>query len=121
MEKKLIALAAVLIVFGFFMVGYAHSRNVAAIGPQTSMTGNICGPGESYFGEVSWTHSGTQRMMVAGRDGNKIFDLSKATMKGAPEANEFVTVNYEVRNGDRIVSSVTVVPWKTAGEYVGVY
>jgi hypothetical protein len=118
MKKILMVLAAVFMVFSFSMVGFAHNQNTAGISYQT---GSMCGSGERYFGEVSWVYPSTQSMMVAGRDGNKIFDLSKATMKGFPEANELVTVNYQVVNGDRIVSSVTMIPRKMAGEYVGVY
>ena len=116
MKKILMLLAAVFMVFSFSMVGFAHNQNTAG-----NQTGSMCGPGERYFGEVSWVYPSTESMMVAGREGGKIFDLSKATMKGFPEANEFVTVDYQVVNGDRIISSVTVVPRKMAGEYVGVY
>ncbi len=120
MEKLLMILAVVFMVFGLSMAGFADVRN-QAIGSRMGNMGNqlMCGPGERYVGEIAWVYPNTESMMVSGRDGNKIFDLSKATLKGLPEANEFVAVNYAVVNGDRIVSSVTSIPWKMAGLYVG--
>jgi hypothetical protein len=116
----LVVLAAVFMMFSFSMAGLADVQS-PSIGSQTGKTANplICGPGESYAGAITWVHPSTGNIMVNGRDGHKIFDVSKATMEGLPEANHFVTVNYTVVNGDRIASSVTVVPWKMAHRYVG--
>jgi hypothetical protein len=120
MRKLLITLAVVFMIFSFSMAGFAdvQSQGVASqIGKAVNPL--ICGPGETYAGEIAWVYPGTESMMVSGRGGRKIFDLSKATMEGFPEANQFVAVNYRVVNGDRIASSVTVVPWKMAHRYVG--
>jgi hypothetical protein len=121
MEKILVILAAVFMVFGFSVVGSAHNLNVVGAGYQTGRMGSqlTCGPGEMYVGEVAWVYPNTQSIMVSGRDGSKIFDVSKATMKGLPEADQFVTVKYAVVDGDRIASSVTAVPRQVASLYVG--
>jgi len=128
MEKALVVLAAVLMVFGFSMVGFAYDLNTVGASNQVwKMAGEFtCGPSELYVGEVAWVYPGTERMMVNGPDGSKIFDLSKATfrpfkvpMKDLPEADQFVKVNYTVVNGDRIASSVTEIPRQVASLYVG--
>ncbi len=121
MRRLLVILATALMVFSFSMVGFAYSPDATATAYQTGKMGQqlTCGPGERYSGEIAWVQPDAQSMMVNGRDGSKIFDLSKATLTGLPEANEFVSVNYTVVNGDRIVSSVTVVPQRMASLYVG--
>lgn len=128
MEKLLVILAMVLVAFGFMVFGPAHNLNAVATSyhPEKMDSQMMCGPGELYTGEIAWVYPDTGRMMVNGPDGSKIFDLSKATfkpfkapMKVLPEANQFVTVNYRVVDGDRIASSVTEISRRTASLYVG--
>lgn len=80
-----------------------------------------CGPGEMYTGDVVWVDPNIHRIMVSGRDGSKIFDVSGATMKGLPEDHKFVIVNYTETNGEKIASSVNMVPKRVASLYVGEY
>jgi len=80
-----------------------------------------CGPGEMYTGDVAWVDPDIDRIMVSGRDGSKIFDVSGAVMKGEPEAQQLVVVKYTVTNGERIASSVNAVPQRLAALYVGLY
>jgi hypothetical protein len=174
MEKVLVVLMAVLMMFGFSMVGFASDQNTAGsssnwkqldrianteyagIGEATkiglasggeqlsgldelsgseSQTGSMvgatgmkmdrlatCGPGEIYAGEVAWVDSDIHRIMVSGRDGSKIFDVSGVAVKSLPEINHFVTVEYTVTNGDRLVSSVNTMPKRVfTALYVGDY
>ena len=125
MEKVLVVLVVTFIMLGFSAVGLSYDRHMAGTAGTShqAMVGSElkCGPGEIYTGEVSWVDPDIHRMMVTGRDGSKIFDLSKTSMKGFPEANEFVTVNYTVVNGDRIASSVVTVSKRVASLYVGAY
>jgi hypothetical protein len=72
------------------------------------------GPGEIYTGKVGWVDPNTQRIMISGPDGSKIFDVSGATMKDMPEPNRFVTVKYTETNGKRLASSVVTVPKRVA-------
>ena len=135
MLQPLAILALVLLVVGFSMVGFAREPSVigyayhpdlmlATVG--TSHEANMdrqaaCGIGKAYSGMVSWVDPDQQTMMVSGLDGSKIFDVSKADMKGLPEADHYVTVMYTVTNGDRIASSVTDIPQKLAWMYVSPY
>ncbi len=173
MEKLTVLLAAVLMMFGFSMAGFASDQNAvgsssnwkqldrianteyAGIGEATkiglasggeqlsrldelsgsesqtkSMVGAAgmkmdrlatCGPGEMYTGDVAWVDPDIDRIMVSGRDGSKIFDVSGATMKGLPEDHQFVVVKYTETNGEKIASSVRVVPRRVASLYVEEY
>ncbi len=122
MRKTLMVVAVAFTVLGLSMVGFAALQH-PALGSRTGNGGSTltCGPGETYAGEIAWLYPSTQNRMVAGPDGSKIFDLSQARLQGFPEANEFVTVNYTVVNGDRVASSVTAIPWQVARLYVGEY
>jgi len=80
-----------------------------------------CGPGETYTGAVAWVDPDAQRMMVNGREGSKIFDVSRAVIKGMPETDHFVTVKYTVANGEKIASSVSMIPKSVASLYVWAY
>jgi hypothetical protein len=173
MEKVLMLLVAVFMVFGFSMVGFASDQNTAGsssnwkqldrianseyagIGEATkiglasggeqltgldelsgsesqtpSMRGAramkvdrlaTCGPGEMYVGAVAWVDPDIHRIMVSGRDGSKIFNVSGATMKAMPEADQLISVTYTVTNGERLASSVTAIPWNVAQLYVAPY
>jgi len=149
MEKLLAVLVAVFMMFGLSMVGFASDQNTAGsssnwkqldrianteyagIGASTKiglasggeqLSGATCGPGEIYAGEVAWVDPDIHRMMVSGRDGSKIFDLSGIAAKSLPEINHFVTVEYTVTNGDRLVSSVNTIPKRAfTALYVGDY
>ena len=125
MEKVLVILAAVLMMLSLSMVGFAYHQNtVGTTGTsyQTKMgREGTCGPGEMYTGAVAWVDPDAQRMMVNGREGSKIFDVSRAVIKGMPETDHFVTVKYTVANGERLASSVNMVPKSVASLYVGAY
>lgn len=125
MEKLSVVVAAVLMMLSFSMVGLAYHQNtVGTTGTnyQTKMGHEaMCGPGEMYAGAVVWVDPDTQRMMVNGRDGSKIFDVSGAVIKGMPETDHFVTVEYTVANGERLASSVNMIPKRVASLYVGTY
>ena len=148
MEKLLMLLVAVFMMFGFSMVGFASDQNAAGsssnwkqfdriantdyagIGEATKiglasggeqLSGATCGPGEIYAGEVAWVDPDIHRMMVSGRDGSKIFDLSGIAVESLPEINHFVTVEYTVTNGDRLVSAVRAIPKDFTALYVGDY
>ena len=142
MKKTLMILAAVFMVLSFSMVGFAYYPNVAGTtitpfpyyGYYPNVAGTtgtsyqakadrlaMCGPGEMYTGAVAWVDPDAQRMMVNGRDGSKIFDVSRAVIKGMPETDHFVTVKYTVANGERFASSVSMVPKSVASLYVWAY
>jgi len=125
MEKVLLILAAMLMVLSLSMAGYASDQGTVGTmgtGHQARMERlAACGPGEMYTGDVVWTDPDIQRIMVNGRDGSKIFDVSGAVMKGEPEAQQLVVVKYTVTNGERIASSVNAVPQRLAALYVGLY
>ena len=149
MEKPLVLLVAVFMMLGFSMVGLAFEHNApgslsnwkqldrianteyAGIGAATKiglasggeqLSGATCGPGEIYAGEVAWVDPDIHRMMVSGRDGSKIFDLSGIAVESLPEINHFVTVQYTVTNGDRLVSSVNTIRKRDfTALYVGDY
>ena len=131
MEKMLAVLAAVFLVVGLSTVGLAGEPNVIGyayypdtmlgaveMGQGTSMIGQACGIGEAYSGMIAWVGRDNHAIMVRGEDGSKIFDVSGAAMKGLPKADQFVTVNYTMTNGERIAYSVSEVPKKLAWEYI---
>ena len=126
MERLLVILAAVLMMVSFSMVGSASDQNMmGTTGANHQMmisSQASCGTGEIYAGEVAWVDPDIHRMMVNGRDGSKIFDVSGIGVKGLPEINHFVTVKYTVTNGDRLVSSVNAIPRRVfTALYVGDY
>jgi hypothetical protein len=131
MEKVLALLAAVIMILGFSLTGFAFQQNVIGYAYYpNSMLGTVetghqanvalrstCPPGEAYTGVsraytgvISWVNRDTNDIMVRGQDGNRIFNVSGAHMKGIPEKNQLVTVNYTMKNGDRIASSVASFP-----------
>ena len=100
----------------FSIVGLANGQSMAGssgTGHQTNLQ-VISSPGEVYTGKVGWVDPDMQRIMVSGPDGSKIFDVSGATMKGMPEPDHFVSVNYTVSNGHMLASSVVMVPKRVA-------
>lgn len=126
MEKLLVILAAVFVMLSVSMVGFAHRQNMTGTtgtSYQTQKMGSqaACYTGEIYTGDVVWVDQETHRLMVAGFDGDKIFDVSKASMNGLPETHQFVNVKYTVANGERIASSVTTVPRQVAWLYTPNY
>jgi hypothetical protein len=132
MQKLLVVLAAVVMMVSFSVVGNASTQNMvgtmgashgAMMGAehQTMVSGRTRGgPGEVDAGEVAWVDPEIHTMMVNGRDGSKIFDVSGIAVKSLPGIDHFVTVKYTVTNGDRLVSSVnTVSPRVFTALYVG--
>jgi len=126
MEKLIVILAAAVMMVSLSMVGSASDHSmIGTMGANDQMMMSSqasCGPGEIYAGEVAWVDPDIHRMMVSGRDGSKIFDVSGIAMKGLPEISHFVTVKYTVTNGDRLVSSVNTIPKRVfTALYVGNY
>jgi hypothetical protein len=123
MERPLLVILAVVAVTGLLTIGFAHSRNMMGTTESSYQTGQImdhqslCSTGALYFGEVVWADQSTHRMMISGFDGNKIFDVSEAAMKGLPRVNHFARVEYTLVNGERIASSVASVPANEAYLY----
>ena len=123
MEKSLIVLTAMLMVLSFSVVGFADNQDsLGTMGPdQAKMDQKICGPGEIYTGEVVWVHPSIHRIMVSGVDGSEIFDVSGATVQGTPETDRLVTVKYSETNGEKLASSVEVIPQRLAFVYERFY
>ena len=123
MEKILVILAAALVMLSFSMVGFAYGENMAGTtgtSHQTMMDRQAAwGPVKEYTGEVVWVEPNIHTIMVRGRNGSKIFNVSGATIEGGMlEAHHFVTVRYTgsggsglyLANGERIASSIIMVP-----------
>ena len=107
---------------GLSALGFAYDENTAGVtgmDRNTGLRGQACGPGGVYTGQVVWTDPATQRLMVSGNDGSKIFDVSQAGMSSMPQLNQFVTVAYSEVNGYRIASSVGSDTTQVAFNYEG--
>lgn len=118
MEKLLIILGAVLMMFSLSMVGFAQNQDtVGATGTGHQTEDWLL----SYTGEVISVIQGAHSVVVRGDDGEKVFDVSGATIKGIPEVHHFVTVKYTDMDGKRVASSVNTVPKKVASRMKWLY
>ena len=105
MEKVLVVLMAVLMMLGFSMVGFASDQNTAGTHKEAVMT---------YRGEVTTFDQTAHTIVVKGKEGEKTFDVSQATMKGQIEPEHYVAVKYTETNGKMVASSVMAVSHKAS-------
>ena len=111
MEKPLVIAAAVLMMLGFSMLGFAQNReDVGTPGAGYSTEEGTNNWLSSYTGEIALIDQNSHRLVVKGDEGERVFDVSRATMTGVPETHQFVTVKYTNENEKRVASSVTTVP-----------
>lgn len=62
----------------------------------------------TYKGQVVSYDRTANTLIVAGKDGQRSFDLSKATVNGQLRPNENVVVKYDKKNGEMLASSVDI-------------
>ncbi len=112
MEKLFVILAAMLMVVGFSMAGFAKEATVGACNQiERNMGQPTLG---SYTGEVISIDRNAHTVVVKGDYGNRTFDLSKLAMRDIPALRDIATVEYAKTNGERVASSVMSVPQKEA-------
>ena len=120
MKSMVLVLATVLMMFSFSMVGLAAEQTTTgAMG--TMHHDNMASQAMSYTGVITSVDHNGQIIVVKGKDGDKTFDVSKASMKGIPETHHAVTVKYTESNGKMAASSVTTVPQKASNELKKLY
>ena len=113
MEKLLVILAAVLMMFSFSIIGFAKEATTGAFNWTEQNVGRPILLG-SYTGEVIAIDQNAQSIVVKGNYGNRTFDVSKLAMKDIPELRDITTVEYTKMNGKRVASSVMSVPQEEA-------
>ena len=113
MEKLLVILAAIVMVLGFSIAGFAKEATTGAFNWTEQNIGRPMLLG-SYTGEVISIDQNAQSIVVKGNDGIRTFDVSKLAMKDIPELRDIATVEYTKTNGKRIASSVMSVPQEEA-------
>jgi hypothetical protein len=86
MKRMFAVLVAVVLVLGFSTAGFAHS----------------------YKGRVTSYNQAGSTLTVAGKHGERVFDILKAKMKGVIKPNESVKVSYKNHDGQMVASSVQV-------------
>ena len=110
--KLLVILAAVLMMLSFSMAGFAQTQNTTGtqMGTQTQVMPEKKTEQKvtSYRGEVASIDETTHMLVVKGKEGDKTFDVSQATVKGKIEPDHYVSVKYTETNGKMVASSVTV-------------
>lgn len=80
-----------------------------------SATSGHTGAMDRGYGAVDHTYGGRvvsydetgHRLVVSGKEGDKTFDVSRATMKGTVRPDETVAVRYTEKDGRMVASSVT--------------
>jgi uncharacterized protein YxeA len=112
MKRLLIVLVAVLMMFGFSAAAYAEHGEKAATGgqstvvPEKKMESKEKAVG--FSGTVTAVDKTTKTIVVKGKEGEKTFDVSKAT-KAEILPGEVVAVKYAEEGGKMVASSVTMV------------
>ncbi len=83
-------------------------------------TGELPWPRWPYSGYIPWPSTVTtfdqtaHTIVVKGKEGEKTFDVSQATMKGQIEPEHYVAVKYTETNGKMVASSVMAVSHKVS-------
>ena len=114
MKRLLVAFVAVLMVLGFSMVGLAQGEKAATGSQQTTMMPEkkmeSMEKVASFSGKVIAVDKTAKTITVKGKEGEKVFDVSKATT-GEILPGEKVNVKY-TKEGEKAIlaaSSVTMV------------
>ena len=105
MEKLLVILVAVFVMLSFSMVGFASDQTTMGTHKEKVMI---------YRGEVTTFDQTAHTIVVKGKEGEKTFDVSQATMKGKIEPEHYVAVKYTETNGKMVASSVMTVSHKVS-------
>ena len=113
MEKPLVILAAVLMMFSFSIAGFAKEATTGAFNWTEQNIGRPVLLG-SYTGEVIAIDQNAQSIVVKGNDGSKTFDVSKLAIRDIPGLRDITTVEYTKTDGTRVASSVWSVPQEEA-------
>jgi hypothetical protein len=113
MEKLLVILAAMVMVLGFSMLGFAEEATTGAFNWTEQNIGRPILLG-SYTGEVIAIDENARSIVVKGNYGDRTFDVSKLAMKDIPELRDITTVEYTKMSGKRVASSVMSVPQQEA-------
>jgi hypothetical protein len=98
---------AMVLVFGFSVVSFGDMR------PNEGMRHHDM---FSYSGHVASYDRGHAVLVVNGREGTKVFDVSRANMPGRIGRREDVVVNYAERHGRMVASSVTPMHQRLSGD-----
>jgi len=126
MKRLMLMFVAVLMVFGFSMVGFAQGEKAAmGSGEQPMASGDNMGSMDhtmSFWGKVTSVDKMANTITVKGKEGERIFDVSKVTM-GEVTPGEAVHVKYTRAPEGTVLaaSSVTMVkPELSNGEKEGI-
>jgi len=103
MEKLAVLLVAAFIVLSFSMVGFASDQKM-------DQEENVM----VYKGEVISFDQTGHIIVVKGKEGEKTFDVSQATIKGKVEPEHYVAVKYTETDGKMVASSVWEVSHKVS-------
>jgi len=120
MEKLLVILVAILMMLGFSMVGFASDQGTMGSQEQSMPEKKMDHKemGMTYRGEVASIDETAHTLVVKGKEGEKTFDVSQATMKGKVEPEHWVMVKYTDVNGKLVASFVRAV-WHKASSKMG--
>jgi hypothetical protein len=111
MKRLLIVFVAVLMMFGFSAVAFAQGEKAATGSQSTTVSEKKMESKEKvmgFNGTVAAVDKIAKTIVVKGKEGEKTFDVSKAT-KAEILPGEVVTVKYMEEGGKMVASSVTMV------------
>ena len=116
MEKLVVLLIAVFMMLSFSMVGFASDQSAVGTQQQTMPEKKMDQKEKTmiYRGEVTSFDQTGHTIVVKGKEGEKTFDVSQATMKGKIEPEHYVAVKYTETNGKMVASSVWAVSHKAS-------
>jgi len=119
MKKVAVILVAMVVMLSFSMVGIASDQNTMGTQQQQTTPEKMMGHKESlmiYRGEVAAIDHTAHTVVVKGKEGEKTFDVSRATMRGKVEPEQYVSVRYTEANGKMVAASITAVSHKASGD-----
>jgi hypothetical protein len=109
MKSLLTLLVTALVVLTFSAAGFAQAQNTAGGSQQPPIVQKKVEPtvkAMTFTGEVTAVNTSNKTIVVKGKEGEKTFDVSKATMGSAVKPGQTVSVTYTEKEGKMVASSV---------------
>jgi hypothetical protein len=116
MKTLFILIVAAVLALSLSTAGFAQEQKAAVGNQQTTVSEKKMEPKEKamrFTGEVTAVNTTDKTIVVKGKEGEKTFDVSKATMKGEVKPEHTVHVTYMEKEGKMVASSVSGVQTAT--------